>query len=42
MNYVSRVMEKLHANTRTELAVLSSRSSLERMEIEGPACPSSK
>ena len=26
-NYVSRIMEKLHANTRTELAVLSSRSS---------------
>jgi DNA-binding NarL/FixJ family response regulator len=25
-NYVSRIMEKLHANTRTELAVLSSRS----------------
>jgi len=24
-NYVSRIMEKLHANTRTELAVLSSR-----------------
>jgi DNA-binding NarL/FixJ family response regulator len=28
-NYVSRIMEKLHANTRTELAVLSSRSSRE-------------
>jgi DNA-binding NarL/FixJ family response regulator len=26
-NYVSRIMGKLHANTRTELAVLSSRSS---------------
>jgi DNA-binding NarL/FixJ family response regulator len=26
-NYVSRIMEKLHANTRTELAALSSRSS---------------
>jgi DNA-binding NarL/FixJ family response regulator len=26
-NYVSRIMEKLHANTRTELAVLSSRTS---------------
>jgi DNA-binding NarL/FixJ family response regulator len=26
-NYVSRIMQKLHANTRTELAVLSSRSS---------------
>jgi len=26
-NYVSRIMEKLHANTRTELAVLSSRAS---------------
>jgi DNA-binding NarL/FixJ family response regulator len=25
-NYVSRIMEKLHANTRTELAMLSSRS----------------
>jgi DNA-binding NarL/FixJ family response regulator len=22
-NYVSRIMEKLHANTRTELAILS-------------------
>jgi DNA-binding CsgD family transcriptional regulator len=41
-NYLSRIMEKLHANTRTELAVLSSRSSLARMEMEGPACPSSK
>jgi DNA-binding NarL/FixJ family response regulator len=26
-NYVSRIMEKLHANTRTELAVLSRRHS---------------
>jgi len=26
-NYVSRIMEKLHANTRTELAVMSNRSS---------------
>jgi len=26
-NYVSRIMEKLHANTRTELAVLSNRGS---------------
>ena len=24
-NYVSRIMEKLHANTRTELAVMSRR-----------------
>jgi DNA-binding NarL/FixJ family response regulator len=24
-NYVSRIMEKLHANTRTELAVISSK-----------------
>jgi len=24
-NYVSRIMEKLHANTRTELALLSKR-----------------
>ena len=24
-NYVSRIMEKLHANTRTELALLSRR-----------------
>ena len=24
-NYVSRIMEKLHANTRTELAVMSVR-----------------
>ena len=24
-NYVSRIMEKLHANTRTELAVMSMR-----------------
>jgi DNA-binding NarL/FixJ family response regulator len=29
-NYVSRIMEKLHANTRTELAVLSSRPGRER------------
>jgi DNA-binding NarL/FixJ family response regulator len=26
-NYVSRIMEKLHANTRTELAVLSKKQS---------------
>ena len=26
-NYVSRIMEKLHANTRTELALLSKRQS---------------
>ena len=26
-NYISRIMEKLHANTRTELALLSRRSS---------------
>ena len=24
-NYVSRIMEKLHANTRTELAVISAK-----------------
>jgi DNA-binding NarL/FixJ family response regulator len=24
-NYISRIMEKLHANTRTELALLSKR-----------------
>jgi DNA-binding NarL/FixJ family response regulator len=29
-NYVSRIMEKLHANTRTELAVLSRRAARER------------
>jgi DNA-binding NarL/FixJ family response regulator len=33
-NYVSRIMEKLHANTRTELAVLSNRSRQERT-VEG-------
>jgi DNA-binding NarL/FixJ family response regulator len=26
-NYVSRIMEKLHANTRTELAILSRKQS---------------
>jgi DNA-binding NarL/FixJ family response regulator len=37
-NYVSRIMDKLHANTRTELAMLSHRQRL----IEDSECPLSK